>query len=194
MKSETETLIDTLTHGNQLKRTIRTGWAQRGIPNPEDVAAHSYGVAFTALVLAQVVPDELDIGNLLSMALLHDLPEGITGDIPPSAWKRLPEGSKNLLENSAMKEILAEKGYGPGLFALWQEYQESETAESKVVHDADKLDMLLQALIYEDQTGNRSLREFWSEQRTFNFRVSQKIYEELRLRRGIEIGASSTIP
>lgn len=46
-------VLKTLLHGNQLKRTARTGWVQRGVPNAENVAAHSYGVVFTTLVLAQ---------------------------------------------------------------------------------------------------------------------------------------------
>ena len=47
-------VLNTFLHGNQLKRTARTGWAQRGVPNAENVAAHSFGVVFVALVLAQV--------------------------------------------------------------------------------------------------------------------------------------------
>ena len=46
-------VLNTLLHGNQLKRTARTGWVQRGVPNAENVAAHSFGVVFVALVLAQ---------------------------------------------------------------------------------------------------------------------------------------------
>ena len=42
-------VLNTLLHGNQLKRTARTGWAQRGVPNAENVAAHSFGVVFVAL-------------------------------------------------------------------------------------------------------------------------------------------------
>ena len=56
-------VLNLLTHGNQLKRTARTGWVQRGVPNPEDVAAHSYGVVFTALVLAQLIDEPVDLGR-----------------------------------------------------------------------------------------------------------------------------------
>ena len=66
-------VLNTLLHGNQLKRTARTGWAQRGVPNAENVAAHSFGVVFVALVLAQVVEETLDLGRLLAIAALHEV-------------------------------------------------------------------------------------------------------------------------
>ena len=37
-------MLELLLHGNQLKRTARTGWVQRGVPLPENVAAHTFGV------------------------------------------------------------------------------------------------------------------------------------------------------
>ncbi|MCZ7670255.1 MAG: hypothetical protein M5U34_25360 [Chloroflexi bacterium] len=38
---DTTAVLKLLLHGNQLKRTPRTGWVQRGVPNAENVAAHS---------------------------------------------------------------------------------------------------------------------------------------------------------
>ncbi|MCA9944767.1 MAG: HD domain-containing protein, partial [Anaerolineales bacterium] len=91
-------VLNTLLHGNQLKRTPRTGWVQRGVPNAENVAAHSFGVVFAAMVLAQVVEEELDLGRLLAIAALHDLPEALTTDIPTPAWRYLPPGIKTAVE------------------------------------------------------------------------------------------------
>ena len=182
-------VLNLLAHGNQLKRTTRTGWAQRGVPQPEDVAAHSYGVVFTALVLAQLVnesddsSESVDLGRTLAMAALHDLPEGLTTDIPSPAWRYLPKDIKTRVERGAMNEILDDAPFAPDFMALWEELHAAETAESHLVHDADKLEMFLQAVIYEEQTGNRHLAEFWQRPYRFYFPQAQALYDALRLRR-----------
>jgi putative hydrolase of HD superfamily len=183
MNHDLNSLINTLKHGNQLKQTARTGWAQRGVSDAEDVAAHSYGVAFIALVLAEVTDGDLDMGRLLSMALLHDLPESITTDIPTPSWQYLPPGSKIEAEDAAMEEIFAGTGYAGPFLDLWRELQTADSSEARIVHDADKLDMFLQAVIYEEQTGNQQLAEFWKSQPDFALPISKRIYEELLSRR-----------
>jgi putative hydrolase of HD superfamily len=175
-----EELITILMHGNQLKRTARTGWVQRGVPAPEDVAAHSYGVAFAALLLVQLIEQPLDAGRVLAMALLHDLPEGLTTDIPTPAWRYMPPGIKTVVERGAMLEILGTAESMNNLMKNWEELHEKETAEARLVHDADKIDMFLQALIYEEQTGNKHLSEFWAVPYRFHFSEVQAIYNRLR--------------
>ena len=172
-------VLNTLLHGNQLKRTARTGWAQRGVPNAENVAAHSFGVVFVALVLAQVVDEELDLGRLLAMAALHDLPEALTTDIPTPAWRYLPPGIKTAVERKAMQEMLDETQFAPAFMALWEELHAAQTPEARLVDDADKLEMFVQALVYEQQTGNVQLEQFWARPYTFNFPQAQAIYDNL---------------
>jgi putative hydrolases of HD superfamily len=175
--------LDLLIHGNQLKRTARTGWMQRGVPNPEDVAAHSYGVVYTALVLSQLIDEPVDVGRVLAIAALHDLPEGLTTDIPTPAWRYLPDDIKTQVERGAMNEILDGVPFATDWMALWEELHTAETAVSRLVHDADKLDMFLQAVIYEEQTGNRHLAEFWQRPYQFHYPQAQALYDELRSRR-----------
>ena len=94
----TTSTLDLLLAGNQLKRTSRAGWVMRGVPNSEDVAAHSYGTAWTAMLLANQISLEtgqtFDMGRLLSMVLIHDVAEGRTTDIPSPALRFLPAGVK----------------------------------------------------------------------------------------------------
>jgi putative hydrolase of HD superfamily len=177
---DTTAVLNVLLHGNQLKRAVRTGWTQRGIPNAESVAAHSYGVVFAALVLAQVIAEEVDVGRVLAMAALHDLPEGLTTDIPTPAWRFLPPDIKTDVERQAMQEIMAGTPFEPPLMVLWEELHASETAAARLVHDADKIDMFLQALVYEEQTGNRHLAEFWERPFTFHYPEAQAIYDAVR--------------
>jgi putative hydrolase of HD superfamily len=176
-------ILEILTHGNQLKRTARTGWAQRGVSAPESVAAHSYGVAFTALLLTELVEEPLDLGAVLAMAILHDLPESLTTDIPPSVWRLMPGGAKATAERRALAQIVGDAPFGPRLTAWWGEMRQNETAEARLTHDADKLEQYLQAYIYEQQTGNRQLAEFWVTAHHFHYPQAQALYDELRRRR-----------
>lgn len=172
--------LEMLMHGNQLKRTARTGWVQRGVPAPENVAAHTFGVAYTALLLAGQVGGELDLAAVLAMATIHDLPEGLTTDITPAAWRYLPAGAKVIAERQAMSEIAGDTPLGRRMTAWWEAYRRNETPEAHLVHDADKLDQFLQAYVYELQTGNRQLEEFWSRPHVFYFPQAQAVYDELR--------------
>ncbi|GJM40198.1 MAG: phosphohydrolase [Ardenticatenaceae bacterium] len=178
-------VLNTLLHGNQLKRTPRTGWVQRGVPNAENVATHSFGVVFVALVLAQLVDEALDLGRLLAIAALHDLPEALTTDIPTPAWRYLPPGIKTDVERGAMKEMIGETEFAPTFMDFWEELHANETAEAKLVHDADKLEMFLQAAIYEKQTGNKQLEEFWKRPFIFHYPQAQAIYDRLVSQRGM---------
>ncbi|MCA9952523.1 MAG: HD family hydrolase [Anaerolineales bacterium] len=177
---ETTAVLNLLIHGNQLKRSVRNGWVQRGVPNAENVAAHSYGVVFIALTLAQIIEVVVDLEKVLIMAALHDLPEGLTTDIPTPAWRYLPTGIKTEVERGAMQEIMSEVSFAPKMFAVWEELHVSETAESLLVHDADKLDMFIQAHMYAQQTGNRQLEEFWTIPYKFHYPQAQAIYNLLR--------------
>ena len=177
---DTTAVITLLRHGNQLKNTARTGWVQRGVPQPENVAAHSYGVVFTAMVLAELVDEEVDNGRLLAIAALHDLPEGLTTDIPTPAWRYLPDGVKTAVERGAMQEITGGTLFADRFMPLWEELHADETIEARLVHDADKIDMFLQARIYQEQTGNRHLDEFWTTPYRFRTPQAQAIYDVLR--------------
>jgi putative hydrolase of HD superfamily len=176
-------VIQLLLHGNRLKQTPRTGWALRGVPTPESVAAHSYGVAYTAMALAQIIDKQIELGKLLALALLHDLPEGISSDIPAPSWEHFPPGIKESVEESIMDEILGEGSHTTRLKELWKEWGLGESAEAKLVDDADKLDRYLQALVYENQTCNRTIGEFWKKPHKFHYPQAQAIYEELKSRR-----------
>lgn len=189
-----EHTLELLLHGNQLKRTARTGWVQRGVPLPENVAAHSFGVVFAVLLLADLIDTPIDLAAALAMAALHDLPEALTTDIPAPAWRFLPGGSKTVAEQAAMTRIVGDGPVSDRWLAWWQELLLNETVEAKLVHDADRLDLYLQAHVYEQHTGNRQLEEFWRVAHRFHFRQAQAIYDELRRRRGLPGESNSPLP
>ncbi|MDX1662602.1 MAG: HD family hydrolase [Candidatus Promineifilaceae bacterium] len=180
---DVESIVQMLLHGNQLKRTARTGWVQRGVPKSENVAEHSYGVAYATLILAELVDEAVDLGKALALAVLHDLAEGLTTDIPAPAWRFLPAGIKLDVERGAMDEILGETQFKEQFMDWWEDLHLNESAEARLVHDADKIDLYVQAMVYEQQTGNSHLEEFWTIAPRFHFPPAQAIYDALRARR-----------
>lgn len=183
MVMNVQSTLIVLLHANQLKRTARTGWVQRGVVNAENVATHTFGMAFTAMIMAPYIDDPVDMGKLLTLALLHDLPEALTTDIPSPAWRYLPAGIKIDVERGAMQEMLAGNDQAEQLLDLWEELHGDESAEARLVHDADRLDMFIQARMYEEQTGNKQLEEFWSTPYRFYYPQCQAIYDALRAER-----------
>src|SRR5688572_9171808 len=67
-----------------LKLLPRTGWLQRGVPNAESVAEHTFGVAALALLIGDTIVG-IDRGKLLTIAMLHDMAEALLSDLPASA-------------------------------------------------------------------------------------------------------------
>lgn len=181
MNDQERNILPIFKQGNQLKNTVRTGWVQRGVPEAESVAAHSYGVAFITLILAHNLDEPIDLERALSMALLHDLPEALTSDIPAPAWRFLPAESKYAAEKSALLRILGKSDRI--LLEQWEGLHPAESPEAKLVHDADMLDRYLQAMRYEEQFGNLRLQEFWLNKPILHYALSQRLYEEIRASR-----------
>jgi len=132
-----------------LKKISRQGWIDKLlIKNPESVADHSYSMAVMSMIISDL--QKYDSEKIIKMTLLHDLAESKIGDHTP---EQLNKEEKNKLENNAFHEIIKNL---PDLIKsqylqIWQEYQENISLESKLVHQIDRLEMALQAKIYENE-------------------------------------------
>ena len=164
---DNDALIDLFIETGTLKRLPRTGWAMRGVPHVESIAEHSFGVGLMALILAQSLNGAkafglpaLDVEKVLVMALLHDLAEVRLTDLPATAVRLIPREVKSRAEALAMAEILAPLPETAHLAAQWQEFEDQTSPEGRLVRDADKLEMMVQCLRYE-QAGSNGLDEFW---------------------------------
>jgi putative hydrolase of HD superfamily len=178
-------LVDLLLEMGTMKRVPRAGWAMRGVPRVESVAEHSYGVAFVALALVEVLEDgDLDLEKVLIMALLHDLAEVRLTDLPLSAVRLIPNEVKGQAEASAISSLLAPMPGAGHLVALWQEFEDQTSPEGRLVRDADKLEMMVQCLRYE-QAGSRGLEEYWQnmDRREWHYELCEELYSRLRAKR-----------
>ncbi len=169
MATEPSKVIAFLAELQRLKAVPRTGWLLRGVRDVESVADHSYGVALIAMLLADLAQArgfEPDVEKVLRMALLHDLTEARTGDLPNTIKRHFDRKSLRAADESIADEILLGLGaLGEEYQLLWREYEERQTLEARIVKAADKLDLLLQAREYE-KGGSRNLHEFWENSET----------------------------
>src|SRR6267378_4168869 len=121
-------MLGTLIELQRLKRLERTGWTLRGLGNgTESVAAHSFGVGVTAMMLADEVRArglEVDCERVLRMALLHDWAETRVGDMPRTATTYFGAEARTTAETMAFADIVS--GVGPGeseYITLYRDYE-----------------------------------------------------------------------
>ena len=132
----------------ELKSLPRAGWSRVGIAAPESVAAHSWGMSLLILLLC---PEELDRERAMGMAVVHDLAEVIVGDITPHDG--VSPHDKALLEREAFIRLTEALPRKQLLRELWEEYEAAQTPTARFVKACDKLDMALQAAVYERTVG-----------------------------------------
>lgn len=182
MSSRAEAIVDVLLGLNPLSDLPRTGWRMRGVVPCESIADHSYGVAVCVMLLVDALRAEghpVDGERALRMALVHDAPEALLGDIPMPV--------KTAALDAALGEVearLAERLLPPDLAALWREMEAEETLEARLVKAADKVHMMTKALIYGQQRRG-SLDGFWKNERNFRDRgvpLAKEIFDVLRAR------------
>lgn len=163
-----------------MKDLPRSGWFYKGIKNPESLADHSWSVSMIALSLGQYLIETknmaIDLAKITYMAIIHDLPELKTMDIPtPIVTKYLGKTHKHEIETSAFLDVfhkISLAAISVTLLPVWQEFDAKQTVEAKLVNCADKLDMMLQAIRYEE-LGHQNMSDFWED--------GKRIFTELDL-------------
>lgn len=144
--------VDALVEAVALKRVRRAGWVRAGVPDPESVASHAWGVSWLVLALC---PAALDRGRALAYAVIHDLAEVRVGDLTP--LDRISKVEKARRERRALGQMVAPLASAPELTALFEAYEAQADDEARFVRECDRLDMALQALADGD---GRDLSEF----------------------------------
>ena len=156
---DTDPLVQTWFEIVHLKQLYRKGWLDRGLAPTrcETVAEHSFGNAMLCLLLVAKHP-ALNAEKVLRMALVHDLGEAYVGDITPS--DNVPKSDKSEREHAAVKRILGKLPNGQETLDIWLEYEQQSSPEAKFVKRIDRLELALQAAVYEHQ-GLIEAREFY---------------------------------
>src|SRR5262245_12679766 len=125
----------------RLKRLERTGWALRGIPaGSESVAAHSFGVAATAMLLADELVTRgvaVNIERLLRMALVHDWAEARIGDMPRTASNYFGSDARKTAEKAAFVDMTEGVTSDDLYRELFERYEERDSLEAQLVKSAD---------------------------------------------------------
>lgn len=146
MKNNLNKIFNFLDEIENLKSTVRYIYTQSG--RQESAAEHSWRLALLAFVLAQELKLKLDILRATEMALVHDLPEAITGDIDAVqiAEGKVLKADKQKQEKEAIEKIahLLPLERGKEIYNLWQEYEESKTVEARFIKALDKIETLTQ--------------------------------------------------
>ena len=141
-----------------LKKLPRSGWKIKlGLTDSESVAEHSYMMSVMAMVLTDL--KNLNSEKVIKMSILHDWAESKIGDFMPD---EIGYDKKSELENYAMVEILESlpEQIKTEYESLWNEFLKRDTSEARLVHELDKLEMALQAKIYEKDVDPERVKPF----------------------------------
>ena len=134
--------------------------------NPESVAEHSYFTALYALLVAEWCKaegvDDVDVERLLIRALLHDMEEARTGDMP-RFFKHQDEAARAEIERVAhgsFREVFSKTIEGDVLDRFTQTWCQAkdDSLEGRILSFADFLSVL--AYVTEEmRSNNLTMRE-----------------------------------
>lgn len=147
------TVVTPLERLFELKVLPRSGWRHRKVPCPiESVASHSFGAFLIGLYF---LPSELanepsyNRDSVLLSILMHDLAEAWTGDLLP--WEKddaAREQERKWFEYLSLLRTYPMLGDLGGVERSWREFENRTTFNGALAKDLDRLDQLLQLLIY----------------------------------------------
>ena len=126
-----------LFEANHLKKTPRSGFAFLGA-GKESVAEHSFCTAFIAYLLSEIEP-EADPLRLVTMCLVHDLPESRIGDINYVQKKYVTAD-----ESEALKDGCGDTPFGSAIEALITEFNKGDSLEAQLAGDADQIALIVE--------------------------------------------------
>lgn len=145
LRVELMRVMELLHVAEKLKVELRHCWLSDG--SQESVAEHTWRLALMVMLVAPQLEQAVDVERCLKMALIHDLAEAETGDIPTfetqgaESKRRKYEAERGVMQR--LKNMLGGAAGGE-LLALWEEYEANESAEARFVRALDKLEVQIQ--------------------------------------------------
>jgi len=188
-----ERIVDFISEIDVLERLPRMGFALQGVVHAESVAAHCYGVALTAMLMVDAMEEPVHVQRVLRMALLHEVSEARITDLPYRTMTYIDPLTKSAAESAAAQDLL-----GPvneTYLSLWEEFEAAQTLEARVVRAADKIQMMIKVLRY-DQEGRGDLTDFWRNveynENDWGLRLATQLFREIRRRHEADAARSRT--
>jgi putative hydrolase of HD superfamily len=132
-----QAIANLLFEAAHLKRTPRSGFNFLGAGR-ESVAEHTYCALFIAWVMSKIEPD-IDAHRLLSICLVHDLPESRMGDI-----NYLQKLYVEADEAAALEDMAAATDIGSDVADLVQEFNGNASREALLAKDADQISLIIE--------------------------------------------------
>jgi len=130
-------IVHLLFEARSLKQLTRSGYQFLGTGR-ESVAEHSFTTTVIAYVMGQTNPD-VDRGRLVTMSLLHDLPEARIGDL-----NYVQKFYVQADEAAAIDEMSDGLPFGDDIRGLIDEFNRGESREARLARDADQLAFLVE--------------------------------------------------
>ena len=173
-------LLEVYLEFQHLKQLYRQGWLQYGLQKEicESVAEHSFAVTVLALFIADSYFPNLDQKKVIVMALLHDFGEIYAGDLTPVNNLTLEE--KYSKEQQSIQKVLSKLPQGEKYIALWEEFEKGESPEARFIKQIDKLEMGLQAHLYENLEMETRSRFTRAADEAIQDPELKKIFEEMK--------------
>jgi len=161
-----KTIFDFADEMEILHRLQRTGYVMTGVTNPQTVGTHTFGVALWSMLLVERMEnkEEISMEKVLKMAVLHEAAEARISDIPRPGREIIGDKTVSDSERKIAKDIL--KDFPEEWINTWNEFEDAETLEARVVKAADKLEMMHKILCYEKH-GRGRFDKFWDWEKNF---------------------------
>ena len=153
-KSRLEKQIAFLTEVDKEKNIFRQTYLADG-KRKENDAEHAWHLALAAVLLKEHIKEDVDLGRVMTMVLIHDLVEIDAGDT--YAYDAEGAATKRAREVKAADRIfgILPDDQGTCLRELWDEFEAYETAEAKYAHLLDNF----QPLMLNDASDGKSWTE-----------------------------------
>lgn len=146
MKEKIKKIYDFLEISNTLKRTTRWKHVDQ-MKQKESSADHSWHLAVFSWIVAEELEYDLDLAKIIKLAIVHDLPEAIAGDVDKylvaTGKFSIKEKESNELAAMAIVKKTLPPASSKEIYSLWQEYRDRKTDEAKFVYALDKIESIV---------------------------------------------------
>jgi putative hydrolase of HD superfamily len=138
MLERIERQVQFLVELDKVKRIVRRTPLADG-SRCENDAEHSWHMSVWAMVMAEHVPQAVDLGKVVRMCLVHDVVEIDAGDAP--AYDAAAQVGKEQREQRAAQRIfgILPADQARDLRALWEEFEAGQTPEAKMAVAVDRI-------------------------------------------------------